>query len=71
MQKKVSSYNLGGNANDEATMEKAPRFLETLNTEITNDPAIPFPGLDTEKITIQDDTCTSIFRAALFTMAKT
>ena len=68
MQKKVSSYNLGGNANDEATMEKAPRFLETLNT---NDPAIPFPGLDTEKITIQDDTCTSIFRAALFTMAKT
>ena len=49
----------------------APRFLETLHIEITNDPAIPFPGLDTEKITIQDDTCTSIFRAALFTIAKT
>ena len=49
----------------------APRFLETLHIDITNDPAIPVPGLDTEKITIQDDTCTSIFRAALFTIAKT
>ena len=49
----------------------AQRFLETLNIEIAYDPAILFLGLDTEKITIQNDMCTSIFRAALFTIAKT
>ena len=46
-------------------------FLETLNTEVSYDPAIPFLGLDPKKIIIQNDTCTSIFRAALFTIAKT
>ena len=51
--------------------ERAWRFLETLNAEIAYDPAILFPGLDTEKITIQNDMCTSIFRAALFTIDKT
>ena len=52
-------------------MERAWRFLETLNTEIAYDPAILFLGLDTEKITIQNDMYTSIFRAALFTIDKT
>ena len=46
-------------------------FLETLNIEVSYDPAIPFLGLDPKKIIIQNDTCTSIFRAALFTIAKT
>ena len=51
--------------------ERAWRFLETLNTEIAYDPTILFLGLDTEKITIQNDMYTSIFRAALFTIDKT
>ena len=51
--------------------KRAWRLLETLSIEIAYDPAIPFLGLDTEKITIQNDMCTSIFRAALFTIAKT
>ena len=43
----------------------AQRVLETLNTEVSHDPAIPFLGLGPEKITIQNDTCTLIFRVAL------
>ena len=47
------------------------RFLETLSREVSYDPAIPFLGLGPEKIIFQNDTCTPIFRAALFTIAKT
>ena len=46
-------------------------FLEKLNTEVSYDPAIPFLNLGAEKITTQNDTCTLIFRAALFTIAQT
>ena len=49
VQKRESSYNLGGNINCEATMEKPWRFLETLNTEVSYDPAIPLASLDLEK----------------------
>ena len=49
----------------------ARRFLETLSTEVSHDPAIPFLSLGPEKTTIQNKTCTLIFRAALFTMVKT
>ena len=49
----------------------AQRFLETLKIEVSYDPAIPVLSLGAEKITIQNDTCTLIFRAALFTIAKT
>ena len=47
------------------------RFLETLNIEVPYDPAIPFLSVGAEKITIQNDTCTLIFRVALFTIVKT
>jgi len=33
--------------------ETAQRFLETLNTEVSYDPAIPFLGLGPEKITFK------------------
>ena len=33
------------------------------------DPAIPLPGIYLEKMIIQKDTCTSMFIAALFTIA--
>ena len=47
------------------------RFLKTLKTELTHDPAIPLLGLYSDKTTIQKDTCTPMFIAALFTIAKT
>ena len=35
------------------------------------DPAIPLLGIHSDKTIIQRDTCTTIFTAALFTIAKT
>ena len=70
VQKRESSYNLSGNVNCEATVEKAWRFLETLNTEVSYDPAIPLPSLDVEKVIIRNDMCPLIFGVALLTVAK-
>ena len=42
------------------------KFQETQDIEVSYDPAIPFMGLSAEKITIQNDMCTLIFRAAIF-----
>ena len=47
------------------------RFLKKLKTELPYDPAISFLGLYPEKITIQKDTGTPMFIAAVFTIAKT
>ena len=44
------------------------RFLKKLKIEL---PAIPLLGIYPEKTVIQEDTYTSIFTAALFTMART
>ena len=47
------------------------RLLETLTIEITYDLVIPFLSLGPENIILQNDTRTLIFRASLFTIAKT
>ena len=47
------------------------RFLKKLKIELPYDPAIPCLGIYLEKTVIQKDTCTSMFIAALFTVAKT
>ena len=47
------------------------RFLNTLKLELPYDPAIPLLGIYPEKTIIQKDTCTRMFIAALFTMART
>ena len=47
------------------------RFLQKLKIELPYDPAIPFLGIYLEKTILQKDTCTPIFTAALFTIAKT
>ena len=47
------------------------RFLKKLKIELPYDPAIPLLGIYPEKTIIQKDTCTSIFIAELFTVAKT
>ena len=46
-------------------------FLRKLNREPPYDPAIPLLGIYPEKTIIQKDTCTLMFIAALFTIAKT
>jgi len=47
------------------------RFLRKLNIELPFDPAIPLLGIYPEKTTTHKDTCTPMFIAALFTIAKT
>ena len=47
------------------------RFLIKLKIEPPYDPAIPLLGIYSDKTIIQKDTCTPIFTAALFTIAKT
>ena len=47
------------------------RFLRKLKIELPYDPAIPLMGTYPDKTIIQKDTCTPMFIAALFTIAKT
>ena len=47
------------------------RFLRKLKTELPYDPAIPLLGIYLDKTVIQKYTCTPMFIAALFTIAKT
>ena len=47
------------------------RFLEKLKIELPYDPAIPLLGIHPEKTIIQKDTCTTMFIATLFTIART
>ena len=47
------------------------RFLKKLKIELPYDPAIPLLGICPEKTVIQKDTCTPVFIAAAFTVART
>ena len=46
-------------------------FLKKLKIELPYDPATPLLGIYLEKTIIRKDTCTPMFIAALFTIAKT
>ena len=46
------------------------RFLEKLEIELPYDPAIPLLGISTEETRIERDTCTQLFIAALFIIAR-
>ena len=46
------------------------RILKKLKTELPYEPAIPLLGMYPEKTIIQKDTCTRMFIAALFTIAR-
>ena len=46
------------------------RFLKKLEIELPYDPAIPLLGIHTEETRIERDTCTVMFIAALFTIAR-
>ena len=52
-------------------MEHIWRFLKKLKIEFPYDPAIQLLGIYPDKTLTQKDTCTPIFIAALFTIAKT
>ena len=54
-----------------ATMENRRRFFEKLEIELPYDPKIPLLGIHTEETRIERDTCTPMFIAALFTIART
>jgi len=47
------------------------KYLRKLNIELPYDPAIPLLGIYPDKTFIQKYTCTSMFIAAVFTIAKT
>ena len=47
------------------------RFLKKLEIELLYDPAIPRLGIHTEETRIERDTCTPMFIAALFIIART
>ena len=47
------------------------RFLRKLEIELPYDPAIPLLGIHTEETRIERDTCTPMFIAALFIIART
>ena len=47
------------------------RFLKKLNIELPYDPGIPLLGIYLEKTIIRKGTCTPVFVAALFTIART
>ena len=47
------------------------RFLKKLETELPYDPAIPFLVIHTEETRSERHTCTPMFIAALFTIART
>ena len=46
------------------------RFLKKLKIELPYDPAIPLLGIYPEKTIIQEESCTKMFIAALFTIAR-
>ena len=47
------------------------RFLKKLEIELPYDPAIPLLGIHTEETIVEQDLCTPVFIAALFTLART
>ena len=47
------------------------RFLKNLKTELPYDPETPLLGIYPEKTIIQKESCTPMFMAALFTIART
>ena len=47
------------------------RFFKKLELELPYDPAIPVLGIHTEETRIERDTCTPMFIAALFIIART
>jgi hypothetical protein len=71
--KREPSYTTGGNASCcNHSRKKIWRFLKNLNIDLPYDPAIPLLGIYTKRwnSSYSRGTCTPMFIAALFTIAK-
>ena len=72
MEKREPSCTVGGNVNWYSHYgEQYGGSLKKLKIELPNDPAIPLLGLYPEKTLIQKESSTTMFTAALFTIART
>ena len=72
MEKREPSYTVGGNANQYSHyVQQCGDSLKTLEIELSYDPAIPLLGIHTEETRTERDTCTPMFTAALFIIART
>ena len=72
MEKREPSYILGGNVNWCSHYGKQyGASSKKLKIKLPYDPAIPLLGIYPDKTIIQKDTCTPMFTATLFTIAKT
>ena len=70
MEEREPWYTVGGNV--QPLWKRVWRFLKKLKLELPYDPAIPVLGicLKKTKTLVRKDTCTPVFIAALFTIAK-
>ena len=67
-----SAYTVGGNENYYSRYgEQCGDSWKKLEIELPYDPAIPLLGIHTEETRIERDTCTPMFIAALFVIART
>ena len=72
MEKREPSYTVGGNVSWCSHYgEQYGDSSKKLKIELPYDPMIPLLGIYPDKTIIQKDTCTPMFTAALFTIAKT
>ena len=71
VEKREPSYTVGRNVNLVQPLRRTVRrFLKKLGIKLPYDPAISLLGIYPEKIIIPKDTCTPVFTAALFTLAR-
>ena len=72
VEKREPSYTVGGTANWYSLYgEQCGDFLKQLGIELPYNPAIPLLGIYPKETRIERDTCTPMFIAALFTIART
>ena len=71
MEQREPSYTVGGTVLVQPLWKTVWRYLRKLNIDLPYDPAIPLLGIYLDKTCIEKDTCTPVFIAALFTIAKT
>ena len=67
----MPSCTVGGNVNRYHYGKQYGDSLKKIGINLPYDPAIPLLGTHPEKTTILKDTCTPMFIAAIFTIART
>ena len=71
MEKRECSCIAGGNVNIQPLWKMVWRLLKKPGVKPPYDPAIPLLGVYPEETKTEKDTCTPVFTAALFTVART